>query len=524
MADYEDRIISDEVRRKMNEAVAKAAAEGIEVESKYYTGSDLDYMKEFARLNDAGVITGPFEDFGRGVNVPRTPTLFNLFAMQEELAHNREPESPDIREPKRMMKDGTRLESLRLRMKQDEYDEEQRAKDEALKKTGGLLPESKRTEELTRRSYAIRFMNAIDEYVKKTGDLETKKALLEQYPELKNIEPIQYPEGEEPFETGGVVSLLDRAQNMNRDPKGVASLSSVARNMNRPMVSMSEGGTVSSVGPSAEARDQAARMTLIEMQMEPGAREIFDNNPYARIGLDILERGEYPDQSTADMGARLTALIVGEGDVIPSGLRGLTVPSYALSTDALGADEIPSGLDSRGSSKQTSPAEALAEQGVTDGEMPRSEGSTAYFLASGEPDEKMAYTGRRRTLQIIAHELGHLGYMALQRSNRQKTGNPLYDADEFTLDVKDYESSRRMGIKPMADDIRAYENLTSDKELIPGITRGEYNRAILRQQERDAINLMQERGMPLIEQGPPEPPPEPEKGIGVKFLELLGLQ
>ena len=83
MADYEDRIISDEVRRKMNEAVAKAAAEGIEVESKYYTGSDLDYMKEFARLNDAGVITGPFEDFGRGVNVPRTPTLFNLFAMQE---------------------------------------------------------------------------------------------------------------------------------------------------------------------------------------------------------------------------------------------------------------------------------------------------------------------------------------------------------------------------------------------------------------------------------------------------------
>ena len=36
---------------------------------------------------------------------------------------------------------------------------------------------------------------------------------------------------------GGVVSLLDKAQNMNRGPKGVASLSSIARNMNRPMVS-----------------------------------------------------------------------------------------------------------------------------------------------------------------------------------------------------------------------------------------------------------------------------------------------
>ena len=220
MADYEDRIISDEVRRKMNEAVAKAAAEGIEVESEYYTGSDLDYMKEFARLNDAGVITGPFEDFGRGVNVPRTPTLFNLFAMQEELAHNRlleEPYPPAIKRPRMVMKDGTRLESLRLRHKQDEYDEEQRAKDEALKKTGGLLPESKRTEELTRRSYAIRFMNAIDEYVKKTGDLETKKALLEQYPELKNIEPIQYPEGEEPFETGGEV-MAERKTGLPVDP------------------------------------------------------------------------------------------------------------------------------------------------------------------------------------------------------------------------------------------------------------------------------------------------------------------
>jgi len=212
MADYEDRIISDEVRRKMNEAVAKAAAEGIDVESEYYTDSDLDYMKEFARLNNTGVITGPFEDFGSGVNVPRTPTLFNLYAMQEELAHNREAET-DVSGPKRRDDPAGYL----LRLAKSEYDEEQRVKDEALKKTGGLLPEGKRTEELTRRSYAIRFMNAIDEYVKKTGDLETKEALLEQYPELKNIEPIQYPEGEQPFETGGEV-VAERKTGLPVDP------------------------------------------------------------------------------------------------------------------------------------------------------------------------------------------------------------------------------------------------------------------------------------------------------------------
>ena len=292
---------------------------------------------------------------------------------------------------------------------------------------------------------------------------------------------------------------------------------------------MAEEGIASLVGPSAEARDQAARMTLIEMQMEPGAREIFDNNFYARIGLDILERGEYPDQETADMGARLTALIIGEGDVIPSGYRGLSVPSYDLNTDALGSDKIVPGFT-------PSVKEALAEQGVTDGEMPRSEGSTAYFLASGEPDEEMANVGRRRTLQVIAHELGHLGYMAMQRKNREETGYPQYREDEFSLDNKDYESSIRMGIEPQPDDVQAYETLTDDTKLsslYPNLspqnryaekTVGRYNRDLLRQQERDAINLMRERGMPLIEQGPPEPPPEPEKGIGAKFLELLGLQ
>ena len=202
---------------------------------------------------------------------------------------------------------------------------------------------------------------------------------------------------------------------------------------------------------------------------------------------------------------------------MPSSLRGLSVPSYALNADALGGDDVMGGFT-------PSINEALAKQGVTDGEMPRDEGSTAYYLASGEPDEKMANVGRRRTLQVLAHELGHLGYMALQRKNREETGRAKYGADEFTLDNKDYASAVAMGIEPQPDDITAYENLTSDAELVPGTTFGEYNRDLLRQQERDAYNLMQERGMPLIEQGPPEPPPEPERGIGAKFLEMLGLQ
>jgi hypothetical protein len=213
--DYEDRIISEEVRRKMDDAVAKAEAEGIEVESEYYRGSDLDKMKEFARLNDIGVITGPFADFGRGVNVPRTPTLFNLFAMEEELSHNRQPEDPDPKKGSRpRFKAGPSKRLLNLK---GLYDEEVRAKDEALEKTGGLLPKGKRTAELTRRSYAEMFKNGINKYVEETGDTETVKELFKQYPELRNVEEIKRPEG---FKQGGAVPMNNMAKQMELFDEG----------------------------------------------------------------------------------------------------------------------------------------------------------------------------------------------------------------------------------------------------------------------------------------------------------------
>ena len=279
-----------------------------------------------------------------------------------------------------------------------------------------------------------------------------------------------------------------------------------------PYLRFEKGGDVPP-GPSQEVRDQATRLSLIEMQMDPGAREIFDNNPYARLGLDILERGEFPDQETADFGARLTALVIGEGDVIPSNIRGQLVPSHSIG-DGSGFDNIE-GLKNRS-------IEALAGQGVTDPEMSRSDGSTVYYLASGLPDEEARYTGRKRTLQIIAHELGHLGYMALQKKNMEDRGNIGYASSEFALDNKDFDSAVRLGFDPQLDDIDANKNLKSDKETGFGETYGQFNRDMLRRSERDAYNMMSDRGMPLISQGPP--PPEPEKGIGAKFLEMLGLQ
>jgi len=288
--DYEDRIISEEVRRKMDEAVAKAEAEGIEVESEYYTGSDLDKMKEFAKLNDIGVITGPFADFGSGVNVPRTPTLFNLFAMEEELSHNRQPEDPELK--KGSMPRFKAGPSKRLLNLKGLYDEEVRAKDEALEKTGGLLPKAKRTAALTRRSYAEMFKNGINKYVEETGDTETIKELFKQYPELRNVEEIKYPEEGLPFKQGGVVPMNNMAKQMEMFDDGGL---------------MDEGGTVDPVSGNdvPPGSNQEEVRDDIPAQLSEG-EFVFPADVVRFIGLEklmmIRQRAKAGLQRMDDMG------------------------------------------------------------------------------------------------------------------------------------------------------------------------------------------------------------------------------
>jgi hypothetical protein len=258
----------------MDDAVAKAEAEGIEVESEYYTGSDLDKMKEIARLNDIGVITGPFADYGRGVNVPRTPTLFNLFAMEEELSHNRQPEDPDPKKGSRpRFKAGPANRLLNLK---GMYDEEVRAKDEALEKTGGLLPKGKRTAELTRRSYAEMFKNGINRYVEETGDTETVREIFKQYPELRNVEEVKYPKEGVPFKQGGAVPMNTMTRQMELFDEGGL---------------MDEGGTVDPVSGNEvppgstqeEVRDD------VPAQLSEG-EFVFPADVVRYIGLETLMR------------------------------------------------------------------------------------------------------------------------------------------------------------------------------------------------------------------------------------------
>ena len=105
---YEDRIIMEEVRRKMDNLL-KNLPDDVKVDSRYY-GDDYpanrDFHRQLAILNDADPDAFNMRAFSSEkaglINVPQTPTLFNLYAMAEEIAHleaskNRRPETETVR-------------------------------------------------------------------------------------------------------------------------------------------------------------------------------------------------------------------------------------------------------------------------------------------------------------------------------------------------------------------------------------------------------------------------------------------
>lgn len=196
---YQDKILRDEVKRKMDSLVSRLEKKGVSVENFKFNEEDLQLMEELADLNDIEVIKGNWsgitdeETGAQSVNVPLEPTLFNLFVMAEEAAHL------DYPKHQRQYKENEMYS--KLSDAEDYYLEEMRAKKEALKYTGGQLPRGQKTVDLTKAVYGKDFLDVLMQ-----EDLETRKFYLNKYPELKNLMKITYPEG---YAEGGTVATDD---------------------------------------------------------------------------------------------------------------------------------------------------------------------------------------------------------------------------------------------------------------------------------------------------------------------------
>ena len=225
---YEDKIIVDEVRRKM-EAIFKIAEDrGLDVTSEYPGPEEQKYFEDIARLNPGTQpITGSWSANPGEMNVPKTPTLFNLFALAEEMAHTEyfdsegpsfmdelEKYSPIYRynQSKRgpLEKDFERT----FNRNEEAYAEEMRAKSIAYEVVGGLLPKSKATTEMTVDNYANHFYD----YLRDNAEKPIIEAMLKKYPDMAGRKRVVFPEYENEYPDiesvqakaeGGFLGFLD---------------------------------------------------------------------------------------------------------------------------------------------------------------------------------------------------------------------------------------------------------------------------------------------------------------------------
>jgi len=219
--DYEDRIIADEVRRKMKEMLG-SLPDDVTVTSEYYEDQPVarmagrlyagktvsDYHQALADVAGMTPLTGKFKANPRTkkINVPQTPTLFNLFAMAEEIAHldhldkrrtNPYPDpealgsffNPSAQMNKEYSQYDRKLGAEKsfnpyeAFEKEERYREEMRAKAIAYETVQGMLPKSKKTADFTKLGYQESFAK----YVYDNAPPVIRTGLFEKYPELQQF-------------------------------------------------------------------------------------------------------------------------------------------------------------------------------------------------------------------------------------------------------------------------------------------------------------------------------------------------
>jgi hypothetical protein len=150
LANYEDRIVIDEAKRKMDAMVKDAIDKGVAVNTDFFTPEkQIAINNQSSKYNiDPNYIKGRWHSNSENnsVNVPRTPSLGNLAIMAEEMEHhfnkNQLPTNP--------------IEKVDWR-----WQEENRAKDAALRTSGGLFPQDLKNFEGTRSSYLNKLQDEI---------------------------------------------------------------------------------------------------------------------------------------------------------------------------------------------------------------------------------------------------------------------------------------------------------------------------------------------------------------------------
>lgn len=189
---YEDRIIANVVRKKIAALVDEAVKKDVKITSKYFDDRELAIFGEILRLNDLDElnINAWADPDGNAVNIPITPTLLNLAATAEELAHLKAYSKEVLDAHNIDDYEGIQRNYRDILIDQELiFAEEVRAKNIADKTVGGYLPKTARITSAFRNDYAYSFLKALQEYAP-----EKIPEMMEKYPDLKNAKDIYDPE------------------------------------------------------------------------------------------------------------------------------------------------------------------------------------------------------------------------------------------------------------------------------------------------------------------------------------------
>ena len=265
--DYEDRIILDEVKRKMEEMISSAQQQGMNIESYYdldpYGLLDEEERRQYEekvsqfskKENTDPIVFGPFygtDDFmgsGPTANVPRTPSLLNLFVAAEEIAH-----ASGV---------GKNYQSLAsqpgMTNEEARYNEELRAKGIAYETVRGLLPKGRRTAQFTLDNYGYQFLEHIRQTTPKELQSQVIASMAKKYPELQD--------------------LIDSEERTARSQRAKQTFE---RKASGGFISMAEGGV-----PTPTRKSKKEQLADIEFRAD---MEIFiQNDPLARLGYKLYE-------------------------------------------------------------------------------------------------------------------------------------------------------------------------------------------------------------------------------------------
>ena len=191
----------------------------------------------------------------------------------------------------------------------------------------------------------------------------------------------------------------------------------------------------------------------LRAELEPYLRV----NPLARLGFDMIERGEVIGDLSRPGGVILAGLQGGEEGFdaygLRKGFRGIMLPSsrYRESTDP---DDPRPFLTTEGFLKDYPlTVQVLQKQGIAS-LLPPEEGSTIYY-DTGEDD-----TPRGADLSILLEELAHLGMSKLQTDRGLFTDIPLRQEERF-MDIMQGRAEAESGVYSAPGNKEKFSNMSS---------------------------------------------------------------